>query len=651
MLLAGVTTAAELEIISGPGHAGMLEWERAEVRYWPDDPGESGRWHVHLDELTTAAIGSVGSVYLDCSLGRLKPIGSWCDRGSVRWVEGPLFAELESNFRLTGSEHGIEIVLTDGPVHGQLVYASDAGQLSLALEFDALPLAAVSDDVLERVGLKELAGSLAGSLNYDDGRLSGSLRLEDIGFDSLDGEMAGLGIGAELSYRFLTGPDRTDFELSVAQSAGEVLFGQVYLPPPGDLLTLQLLGHLQSDGLLVLERVALDDPGAITAQARLDMRREEERWELSSFRSDYFQMEFPQAWERWLEGPMAAAGLAEIATAGGLSAQVAYDGNEVNAEVDLEDFHFDDPQGRLGLTAANMKVVVDNDSRSLTGGWDSLSLFGLPFGSSSLQLAGNRQTIGLVEPVHMPLLDGALVIERLLWDRVDLEDRELQLDARIEPLNLAGLTQLLGFPEFGGVLSGSFPGIRYVDQVLSFTGGIDVRAFSGRIELSDLAIERPFGTLPALTGEVEFHRLDLAEATRVFNFGHMEGQVSGWMHGLRLLDWRPVAMDARLFTHEDVPRRRISQRAVENLSNLGGAGGALITGTVLRVFDDFPYRRAGLACRLSNNICYIDGVARHDSGGFYIIQGRSLPRLDIIGHRRLVDWPQLMKQLETMLEE
>ena len=651
MLLAGVTTAAELEIISGPGRAGMLEWERAEVRYWPDDPGESGRWHVHLDELTTAAIGSVGSVYLDCSLGRLKPIGSWCDRGSVRWVEGPLFAELESNFRLTGSEHGIEIVLTDGPVHGQLVYASEAGQLSLALEFDALPLAAVSDDVLERVGLKELAGSLAGSLNYDDGRLSGSLRLEDIGFDSLDGEMAGLGIGAELSYRFLTGPDRTDFELSVAQSAGEVLFGQVYLPPPGDLLTLQLLGHLQSDGLLVLERVALDDPGAITAQARLDMRREEERWELSSFRSDYFQMEFPLAWERWLEGPMAAAGLAEIATAGGLSAQVAYDGNEVNAEVDLEDFHFDDPQGRLGLTAANMKVVVDNDSRSLTGGWDSLSLFGLPFGSSSLQLAGNRQTIGLVEPVHMPLLDGALVIERLLWDRVDLEDRELQLDARIEPLNLAGLTQLLGFPEFGGVLSGSFPGIRYVDQVLSFTGGIDVRAFSGRIELSDLAIERPFGTLPALTGEVEFHRLDLAEATRVFNFGHMEGQVSGWMHGLRLLDWRPVAMDARLFTHEDVPRRRISQRAVENLSNLGGAGGALITGTVLRVFDDFPYRRAGLACRLSNNICYIDGVARHDSGGFYIIQGRSLPRLDIIGHRRLVDWPQLMKQLETMLEE
>ena len=650
MLLAGVASASELEVISGPGHAGALEWEHAELRYWPDEPGQFGHWNAHLYNLTTAA-GALGSVHLKCSLGRLQPTGSWCESGTVRWVEGPLLAQIESSFQLTGGEQGIEIVLTDGPVYGQLVYASETGQLTVALEFDALPLAAVSDDVLERVNFQELGGHLAGNLEYVDGRVSGTLRLHEVGFDSLDGETAGLDINAELSYLFQPGPDRTDFELTVVQSDGEILFGQVYLPPPQGSLTLQLSGHRGSDGLLVLENLELDDPGAITAQARLVLRQEEDGWKLASFRSDVLQMEFPLAWERWLEGPMAAAGLAEIATTGGFSAEVAYGSDELHAEVRLEDFHFDDPQGRLGFAAANATVIVDDNSRLLTGGWDSFSLFGLPFGPSSLQLAGNKQSIGLVEPVHMPLLDGAVVIERLLWDHAELDDRELQLDARIEPLSLAELTQLLGFPQFGGTLSGNFPGIRYADQVLSFTGGIDVRAFSGRIELSDLAIERPFGTLPALIGEVEFHRLDLAEATEVFNFGHMEGQVSGWMHGLRLLDWRPVAMDARLFTHADVPRRRISQRAVENLSNLGGAGGALISGTVLRVFDDFPYRRAGLACRLSNNICYIDGVARHDSGGFYIIQGRSLPRLDIIGHRRLVDWPQLMMQLEAMMDE
>ena len=69
---------------------------------------------------------------------------------------------------------------------------------------------------------------------------------------------------------------------------------------------------------------------------------------------------------------------------------------------------------------------------------------------------------------------------------------------------------------------------------------------------------------------------------------------------------------------------------------------------MLRMFEEFPYRRAGLACRLDRNICHIDGVAPHESGGFYIVQGRGLPHLDIVGHRRLVDWPRLVAQLVAM---
>ncbi|KAA3633826.1 MAG: hypothetical protein DWQ08_01370 [Proteobacteria bacterium] len=186
--------------------------------------------------------------------------------------------------------------------------------------------------------------------------------------------------------------------------------------------------------------------------------------------------------------------------------------------------------------------------------------------------------------------------------------------------------------------------------VIAFTGGIEIRAFSGLIALRELVIERPFGTLPALAAQVDATRLDLAQVTAAFDIGHMEGELSGWMHDLRLLDWRPVAMDARFFTHDDAPQRRISQRAVENLSSLGGSvGGALVSNTILPMFETFPYERAGLACRLSNNICHLDGVAPHESGGFYIVEGRGLPRLNIIGHRRLVDWPRLIAQLADMV--
>jgi hypothetical protein len=651
LLLAGGGWAAELEVISGPGNAGELHWERLELNYRPEASGLSGRWHVQVDGLEMAGAGMLGSVALECRRGRMEATGPWCDDGSIRWTEGPLFAEFQSEFRLTGDQQGLELQLTGGPIRGQARLPRDPEALSLALEFDTLALDELPDALFADTGFRDLAGELSGSLGYVDGRLSGSLGFLGFGFDSIDGAMAGFGINADLTFTLEPGADRTAFKVELTQSAGEMLFGQIYLPPPQQPLELDVSGHHDVDGSLVLERLILLDPGAIRAELRLEMHREDEDWSLERLDLSELDLTFPLAWERWLDGPLAAMGLAGIETAGRLHGSLIHGEEVTSGRVSLQDFHIDDPQGRFGLDGVVVELILDNDDRSLVAAWDSLSLFGLPMGSSELRLAGQAGQTALVEPVRLPLLDGAVVIERLLWDHAEVGDRDLQLDARIEPLDLAELTKLLGFPEFGGVLSGSFPGVQYADEVLSFTGGIDIRAFSGRIELSDLAIERPFGTLPALAAQVEFHRLNLAEVTGAFNFGHMSGQLSGWMRDLRLLDWRPVAMDTRVFTHEDVPRRRVSQRAVDNLSNLGGAGGALISGTVLRIFDDFPYRRAGLACRLSNNICYIDGVALHESGGFYIIQGRSLPRLDIIGHRRLVDWPQLMTQLEAMLED
>jgi hypothetical protein len=187
-------------------------------------------------------------------------------------------------------------------------------------------------------------------------------------------------------------------------------------------------------------------------------------------------------------------------------------------------------------------------------------------------------------------------------------------------LSLTRLTRALEWPEFGGVLSGHFPGVVFADERIRVAGGIDIQAFSGRIRIADLEIERPFGTLPALAAQVELNRLDLLELTGAFNFGRMEGQMSGWMRDLRLLDWRPVAMDTRMFTHEDARRRRISQRAVDNLSSLGGGRwrpdqrhlAAGVRGFSLSpcrpglptVQQYLPHRRCG----------------PHESGGFYIVE-------------------------------
>jgi hypothetical protein len=37
-------------------------------------------------------------------------------------------------------------------------------------------------------------------------------------------------------------------------------------------------------------------------------------------------------------------------------------------------------------------------------------------------------------------------------------------------------------------------------------------------------------------------------------------------------------------------------------------------------------------------------------GGYYLVKGRGLPRIDIIGNEGHVDWPQLLSQIVTAMQ-
>src|SRR5690625_4852426 len=378
------------------------------------------------------------------------------------------------------------------------------------------------------------------------------------------------------------------------QTAGELLFWSVYLPPPDGPLLLEVAGQVADSGTLSLERVEIDDGGVAGARGSLVLVPGEQGWSLAGLEIERSHFVFPQAWQRWGSGPASGYGLSDLETAGRLDASLLWDAdNGFTVYLDLDSLVAKDGQQRFSAGPVDGYFELGRNRVSAQLEWRGFSLLSLPFGQSALVLDGSRDHWGLSEPLEVPLLDGAVVVEHLDWRAAAEAHDSLSMDVHIEPLGLPGLTKVLGWPEFGGRLSGRFPGIRFADNRLDFTGGIDVEAFSGQITVTDLVIERPFGSLPALAAQVEFERLDLAELTGAFNFGHMDGLLSGWFHDLRLLDWRPVAMDARAYTLADAPRRRISQRAVENLSRLGG--GAAAGAGLLRMFDEFSYRRAGLA--------------------------------------------------------
>lgn len=126
----------------------------------------------------------------------------------------------------------------------------------------------------------------------------------------------------------------------------------------------------------------------------------------------------------------------------------------------------------------------------------------------------------------------------------------------------------------------------------------------------------------------------------------------GEVNALHMEAWQPVAFDAFIGTpDDDTSRHRISQRAVDNISDLGGAGvGGALSRSFLRILEDFPYQRLGIRCRLENGICYMGGIAPAEPG-YYLVKGRFLPpRLDVIGYVDEVDWQSLLDRLLAVTE-
>ena len=118
--------------------------------------------------------------------------------------------------------------------------------------------------------------------------------------------------------------------------------------------------------------------------------------------------------------------------------------------------------------------------------------------------------------------------------------------------------------------------------------------------------------------------------------------------------WRPVAMDMHFYTPTgDKSQHRISQRAVENLASVGGGGaGAMLSSGFLQFFEVFAYDRIGLRCVLLNGVCAMSGAGPAKAGqagkGYYIVKGRGLPRIDVVGYRDAVSWQRLVEQLAAI---
>lgn len=310
---------------------------------------------------------------------------------------------------------------------------------------------------------------------------------------------------------------------------------------------------------------------------------------------------------------------------------------------------------KLGLSVRGVSGALNwaqTNAAPSTLRWRAGAAVKVPFDSSQIAFRAQGRDFELLSPWRQPLLDGALKVQRLALHGLGSNQLSADFSGALEPIQLSRLCKALGWPEFGGTLGGSLPGLSLRDDVWSVSGALEAQAFDGSIRLDQLRAIEPFGVLPRVTANIQMRRLDLERLTSVFTFGRITGRLDGDVSGLRLLAWKPVAFDGRIYsTPGDDTRRRISQRAIDSISSIGGGPTGLLSRGFMSFFEDFAYDRIGIRCVLRDNRCQMDGIAPADvkdgQQGYYLVKGRLLPRIDVVGYAHTVSWDTLLQQIKA----
>jgi hypothetical protein len=518
----------------------------------------------------------------------------------------------------------------------RLVYGRSDGSLEVAAE-----------------GIRLGDGKVALTASLRGGAWTFDVSAADVTLNNESGSLATDKLSARLRGTARQSAGGWQFAVEVSSARGQAYAQPIFLDFGAHALRASAAGRFRAGRELTIERFTVDHAQVAQASGRASFDFENDQ-PLRSLTLHLAGLQFPGAYESYLQPLLLDTNFKAMQTAGRIAGEIeVVDGAPRSVELVLEDLTFDDGARTFAMESLAGAVHWRSDPQAKNDDsvlrWNAGAILGLAMGASELQFNGSGRQFRLLQPARIPLLDGALALESLRIRNAGLPSVAFMVDATLEPIDVKGLSRTFGWPEFGGRVGGTISKLRMREGVVTLGTTLNAQVFDGNVTVSDLRLEQPLSKWPRFSSNVAFDNLDLELMTGAFSFGRITGRLSGRIDGLRLFNWAPVAFDARLYTPPgDRSKHRISQRAVENIGSIGGGGAgvtAALSSGFLRFFDDFNYDRLGLSCRLENDVCTMAGVAPAPNGGYYLVKGKGLPRIDVIGSSRRVDWPRLVQQL------
>lgn len=351
----------------------------------------------------------------------------------------------------------------------------------------------------------------------------------------------------------------------------------------------------------------------------------------------------------YAESLISSKALANLNINGTLAARLEWDTENHYWAVNLHEINVE--QNLFGLKNLNGTVQWHNHLTDLPTylRWDKAHLSALNFGKSELLANFTADRLNLLQPLSQPVLGGELRLNQFALAGLGEKNLRFEFNGELKAISLQQLTKNLDLPTLDSQLSGKIPSLRYEDARLTLTEALQLQVFGGQVVIKKLQIDDLFGQIPVLLTDMEAIKLNLQTLTKIAGFGEIQGHLSGYIHDLQLVNWKPMSFDARFFTPEDntLPRK-ISQRAIDTLSSLNGGGPVnALSRRFLRLFEDFSYQRLGWGCKLKNGVCQMQGIGKADKG-YYIVKGGGIPHISVIGYNQRVDWNVLIERLKNV---
>jgi hypothetical protein len=476
-------------------------------------------------------------------------------------------------------------------------------------------------------------------------RMNVTATVRDVAFSDNAGLHAGEKIGGHFRLDASHAGECWQWQAEVAWQDGEVFWQPMYFPSAGHMLKAR--GWLSSDMLAVEEGSAdLDGIGQVAIRGQLKLADKS----IDNLEVSARGLQADKGYELLAKPFLEKTRLGDLEVAGSADVQASIAAGRLSDfRISLHDFDIEDKAGRFAFYKVNASMPwALNTATSARLSFSGGRLLKLPLGKADL--TAKLDGWSLIAPEwNIPVLDGALTLQNVSA-ALTAGNWAGHFAARVTPISMAEFSHALGWPRMEGKLAATIPLVTYLDRRLTMDGAMQFDVFDGNVVVSNLVLQDALGLAPRLNADISMRNLDMDLLTRTFSFGAMQGRLDGDVSGLEMSAWKPVKFNAGFRSSEGRYPKKISQRAVENISSLGGAGAAAaIQRSFLRFFKEFNYDRIGLSCRLHNGVCIMDGVEKAQAG-YVIVKGSGIPAITVMGYNHSVSWGELLERVQRITQ-